>query len=74
MGNKEVRAWIASRETAVSLIQKIQDKFENKVAVSLFPDCQAAIYPAWSGKRSAFDKFMKQAGNFTEVRIALNEI
>jgi len=71
---KRIRAWIASQKTPTDLIQKIQDKFENKVTVSWFPDGRAAIYPTWSGKRSAFDLFMIKTGSFTEAKIAPNEI
>jgi len=71
---KKNRVWIASKETVVSLIQKIQVTFEHKVTVSWFPSGQAAIYPTWTGKRSAFDAYMKQAGSFIDAEIALNEI
>ena len=71
---KKTRAWIVSEKTAVSLVRKIQETFEHKVTVSLFSDGRAAVYPTWPGGRSAFDKFMRQAGNFTEARITLNEI
>jgi hypothetical protein len=74
MSNKKNRTWIASEKTTVSEIQKIQEKFKNKVNVSLFHDGRVAVYPAWSGKRSAFDRFMKQNNSFTQAVLAPNEI
>jgi hypothetical protein len=73
MDNKD-RNWIASKKTAVSEMQEIQKKFDNKVDVSWFHDGHVAVYPAWSGKRSMFDHFMAQTNSFTQDSAAPNKV